>query len=97
MVDSYMLLKEEIDPLKVLRDFYKEAPFVRIFEKPVDIKSPSGTNFCDIFARRSGRKLYINSAIDNILRGASSQAVVNANLMCGYDEVLGIPVIAYVP
>ena len=97
MVDSYMLLKEEIDPLEVLRNFYKEAPFVRIFEKPVDIKSPSGTNFCDIFTRRSGKKLYVNSAIDNILRGASSQAVVNANLMCGYDEALGIPVIAYVP
>jgi N-acetyl-gamma-glutamyl-phosphate reductase len=97
MIDSYMLLKEEIDPLEVLHNFYKDAAFVRIFEKPVDIKSPSGTNFCDIFAKRDGNKLYINSAIDNILRGASSQAVVNANLMCGFEERLGIPVIAYVP
>ena len=97
MIDSYMLLKEEIEPLEVLRAFYKDRPFVRIFDKPVDIKSPSGTNFCDIFAKCNGNKLYINSAIDNILRGASSQAVVNANLMCGFEEELGIPVIAYVP
>ncbi len=97
MIDTYLLLKEEIDPMAVLRDFYEEAPFVRLFDKPVDIKSPSGTNFCDIFAKRVGQKLYINSAIDNILRGASSQAVVNANLMCGYAEGLGIPTIAYVP
>ncbi len=97
MIDSYMLLKEEIEPLEVLRAFYEDAPFVRIFDRPVDIKSPSGTNFCDIFARCDGRKLYVNSAIDNILRGASSQAVVNANLMCGFDEGMGIPVIAYVP
>ncbi len=97
MIDTYLLLKEEIDPIDILHDFYKEAPFVRIFDKPVDIKSPSGTNFCDIYAKRVDNKLYINSAIDNILRGASSQAVVNANLMCGFEETMGIPVIAYVP
>ena len=97
MVDSYMLLKTPVDPLKILRNFYADAPFVRIFDRPVDIKSPSGTNFCDIYAKCVDQKLYINSAIDNLLRGASSQAVVNANLMCGFDEGLGIPVIAYVP
>ena len=41
--------------------------------------------------------LCIFSSIDNLLRGASSQAVVNANLMCGYEENLGIPIFAYVP
>jgi N-acetyl-gamma-glutamyl-phosphate reductase len=97
LIDSYMLLKEEIDPLEVLKKFYKDSYFVRIFDNPVDIKSCSGTNFCDIFAKREGKKLYLNSAVDNILRGASSQAVVNANLMCGFDEALGIPTIAYAP
>ncbi|MEA3554449.1 MAG: N-acetyl-gamma-glutamyl-phosphate reductase, partial [Campylobacterota bacterium] len=38
-----------------------------------------------------------NSSIDNLLRGASSQAVVNANLMCGYEANTGINKIAYVP
>ena len=97
MIDGYMLLKEEIDPLKILREFYKEEKFVRIFDKPVDIKSCSGTNFCDIFAKVNGNKLYVNATVDNILRGASSQAVVNANLMCGFDEELAIPFITYAP
>ena len=98
MVDSYMLLKEEgIDPLAILKEFYKDEPFVRIFDYPVDMKSPSGTHFCDIFAKVVGKKLYLNAAIDNILRGSSSQAVANANLMFGFEESLGMPIIAYVP
>ena len=98
MVDSYMLLKDEnIDPLEILKEFYKDEKFVRIYDKPVDMKTPSGTNFCDIFAKVVGKKLYLNSTIDNILRGSSSQAVVNANIMFGFSEDLGIPTIAYVP
>ncbi len=98
MVDSYMLLKDEnIEPLKLLREFYKDEKFIRIYDKPVDMKTPSGTNFCDIFAKVVGKKLYLNSTIDNILRGSSSQAVVNANIMFGFCEDLGIPTIAYVP
>ena len=97
MIDAYMLLHEDIDPLNILREYYKDEPFIRIFDNPVDIKSCSGTNFCDIFAKREGKKLYICSVVDNILRGASSQAVANANLMCGFEESLGLPIIAYAP
>jgi len=98
MVDSYMLLKDTgVEPLEFLREFYKDEKFIRIFDAPVDMKSPSGTNFCDIFAKVDGKKLYLNSAIDNILRGSSSQAVTNANIMFGFSESLGIPTIAYVP
>lgn len=98
MTDSYMLLKDEgLDALSLLKEFYKDEKFVRIYDKPVDIKSPSGTNFCDIFAKVEGKKLYLNAAIDNILRGSSSQAVVNANIMFGLEENLGIPTISYVP
>ncbi|MCF6172409.1 MAG: N-acetyl-gamma-glutamyl-phosphate reductase [Campylobacteraceae bacterium] len=98
MIDSYMLLKEEgLKPLEILREYYKNEPNIRIYDHPIDMKSSSGTNFCDIFAKVVGKKLYINSAIDNILRGSSSQAVANANLMCGFEENLGIPIIAYVP
>ncbi len=97
LVDSYLLLKKEIEPLEVLKKYYKDEKFIRIFDKPVDVKNSSGTNFCDIFAKRDGKKLFISSSIDNLLRGASSQAVVNANLMCGFDENEGIPKIAYIP
>ncbi len=97
LIDAYMLLCEEIDPIEVLKEYYKDEPFVRVFDTPVDIKSCAGTNFCDIYAMRKGKKLYVNSSVDNILRGSSSQAVANANLMCGLDEFLALPTIAYVP
>ncbi len=97
LIDAYMLVKEKIDPIEVLKEYYKDEPFVRIFDNPVDIKTCSGTNFCDIYAQIKGNKLYVNSAVDNILRGSSSQAVANANLMCGLDESLALPIIAYVP
>jgi len=97
LVSVYATLKEDIEPLEVLKEFYKDDMFIRIREKPVDIKSTAGTHFCDIFASKNGNGLFVNSAIDNLLRGASSQAMVCANLMCGLPEGMGVPTIAYVP
>ncbi len=97
LVSVYATLKDDINVSEILESTYKDSEFVRIREKPVDIKSTAGTNFCDIFAARNGNALFITSSIDNLLRGASSQAVVNANLLCGFDEGEGIPKIAYVP
>ncbi len=97
LVSVYATLKADIDPLEVLKEAYKNDPFIRIRQKPVDIKSTAGTHFCDIYAAKNGNALFVSSAIDNLLRGASSQALAAANLMCGYDEGLGIPTIAYVP
>ncbi|NEW60954.1 N-acetyl-gamma-glutamyl-phosphate reductase [Sulfurovum sp. bin170] len=97
LVSVYGTLKEDIDPIEVLKKHYANDRFIRIREKPVDIKSTAGTHFCDIFAMKNGNALFVNSSIDNLLRGASSQALVAANLMCGFDEGVGIPMIAYVP
>ncbi len=97
LVSVYATLKEDIDPMEVLKKHYENDPFIRIRETPVDIKSTAGTHFCDIFAAKNGNALFVSSAIDNLLRGASSQALVAANLMCGYDEGMGIPTIAYIP
>jgi len=97
LVSVYGVLSEDIDPLEVLKEHYKDAPFIRIREKPVDIKSVSGTHFCDIYAQRNGNALFVSSAIDNLLRGASSQALACANLMCGLDESVGLPTISYMP
>ena len=97
LVSVYATLKEDIEPLEVLKEFYKDDAFMRVREKPVDIKSTAGTHFCDVFAAKNGNGLFVNSAIDNLLRGASSQAMVAANLMCGFPEGMGIPTIAYVP
>jgi N-acetyl-gamma-glutamyl-phosphate reductase len=97
LVDIYCTLDQDIDPIKILQEFYKDSYFVRIKQTPPDIKSTAGTNFCDIFATINNNALYISSSIDNLLRGASSQAVVNANIMYQFDEHLGINNIAYVP
>ena len=97
LVSIYATLKEDIDPIAILKEAYKDEKMVRIRENPVDIKSTAGTNFCDIYAIKNGDALIISSSIDNLLRGASSQAVVNANIMCGFESDTGINHIAYVP
>ena len=97
LVSVYATLKEEIDPMEILERAYLDERFIRLRHKPVDIKSVAGTHFCDLYAQRNGRGLFVSSAIDNLLRGASSQALAAANLMMGLDEGAGLPVIAYVP
>lgn len=93
----YATLKDDCDPLALMRSFYDNKPFVRVRNAPPHTKMTSGTNFADVYAQRNGNALVSMSAIDNLMRGASSQAVVNANIMMGLDETLGIPKIAYVP
>jgi len=98
MISSiYIQVEEGFDAEQLLREYYKDEPFVRISKNPVDMKNVAGTNFCDIYIKQKGNLLFIASAIDNLMRGASSQAVVNANLMMGLDEKAGIADIAYVP
>lgn len=93
----YLQVEGEFDALEVLKEFYKDEKYVRILDKPAQMKSVAGTNFCDIYAQRRGNTLFITSAIDNIMRGASSQAVVNANIMMHLPQTSGISDIAYVP
>ena len=93
----YIQVQKDIDAFSMLKEFYKDEPFVRISENPVDMKNVAGTNFCDIYVKQKGNILFISSAIDNLMRGASSQAVVNANIMMGLCQKTGIPTIAYVP
>ncbi|MEA1913894.1 MAG: N-acetyl-gamma-glutamyl-phosphate reductase [Campylobacterota bacterium] len=97
LVSIYATLKQDINPQEILLDAYKNENFIRVCDKPVDIKSTAGTNFCDLFAQKNDKALFVSSSIDNLLRGASSQAVVNANIMHGFDVHCGINSIAYTP
>ena len=97
MANVYIQISKEVDVQKVLREFYKDDKFVRVKEEPVELKNVVGTHFCDIYAQRNGNTVFLNSAIDNLLRGASSQALACANIICGLDENMGLPDIAYVP
>ncbi len=93
----YATLKTDCDPLALIEAFYTNKPFVRLRNAPPHTKMTSGTNFADVYATRHGKALVAMCAIDNLMRGASSQALVNANIMMGLDEGLGIPKISYVP
>jgi len=93
----YIQVEGDFDAQELLKEFYKDEKNVRISQTPVTMKNTAGTNFCDIYVKRKGNLLFISSSIDNLMRGASSQALVNANLMMGLDENMGIPNIAYVP
>ena len=97
LVSVYARLQEEINPLEILKERYKDEPFIRVRENCVQIKNVAGTHFCDVYAKADGKDLFITTAIDNLLRGASSQALANANLMFGLEESMGLPQIAYAP
>lgn len=97
LVSVYLQVDEKIDAHEVLKRFYTDEYFVRVRENPVNVKDVAGTNFCDLSVFQNGKSIFISSAIDNLLRGASSQAVANANLMSGFDEGLGLPIISYAP
>ena len=77
-----------------LRAFYRSSPMVRIHQTPnlPQIQHVVRTNFCDLGFNLSsdGKRLVIVSCLDNLLKGASGQAVQNMNLMCGWNEEEGL-------
>jgi len=97
IVNVYITLSKDIDVVQHLKEFYKDKKFVRIKDEPVELKNVVGTHFCDIYAQKNGNVVFLNSAIDNLLRGASSQALACANIICALDENMGLPDIAYAP
>ncbi len=74
------------------RDFYRNAPFVRVVEQPPQTKHTWGSNYCVIHPTIDERtnRLVVLSCIDNLVKGAAGQAVQNMNLIMGLDETLGI-------
>ena len=75
----------------IYENYYKEAPFVRFFKQKLpQLKDVVGTNFCDIGIMQSGKNIVIVGTIDNLVKGASGQAVQNMNLIMGWDETLGL-------
>ncbi len=75
---------------KLFKDFYKGAAFTHVSESPIFLKQVVNTNKCIIQLEKVGTKLVIHSIIDNLLKGASGQAVQNMNLAFGLDEKAGL-------
>jgi N-acetyl-gamma-glutamyl-phosphate reductase len=83
----------------VYAEYYANEPFVRIIETPPHTKWTSGTNACLIYPtldERTGR-LVVVSCLDNLGKGASGQAIQNANLMLGLPEANGLPTLSLYP
>lgn len=71
-------------------DFYADAAFTFAVDRDIDLKQVVNTNKALIRVAKYGDKLHIVSVIDNLLKGASGQAVQNMNIMFGFDEKLGL-------
>ena len=91
MSDVVVRLDEDLDTItKIFKDYYAAHPFVCVSDKPVYMKQVVNTNYCFLSLQKEGRKLLITSVVDNLLKGASGQAVQNMNLMFGLDEMEGL-------
>ena len=83
--------KESLSNLHQLyQAFYATHPFTVVTDQPVFLKQALNTNKCVIQLEKSGNKLVVHSVIDNLIKGASGQAVQNMNLLFGLDETAGL-------
>lgn len=78
------------EALALYRDYYADAAFTFVSERPIDLKQVVNTNKALVQPAKYGSKLHIVSVVDNLLKGASGQAVQNMNLMFGLDEREGL-------
>jgi N-acetyl-gamma-glutamyl-phosphate reductase len=100
----YATLKKDVTTASLLdlyRGFYRGEKFVRVYREGAfpNVSSVRGSNFCDIgmsVDQRTNRVIII-TAIDNLVKGASGQAVQNMNIMCNLDEARGLDIIALYP
>ena len=76
--------------LEVLRDYYRDRPFVRVVDNLPTTKQTFASNYCDLTARVIGDRVVLIGSIDNLWKGASAAAVQNFNVMYGFDETTGL-------
>jgi N-acetyl-gamma-glutamyl-phosphate reductase len=72
------------------KDFYQAAPFTTLVTQNPDLKQVVNTNKCFVYLEKHENQLFIISMIDNLLKGASGQAVQNMNLSFGLEETMGL-------
>jgi N-acetyl-gamma-glutamyl-phosphate reductase len=91
LTTAHILLSEAMDQQEaehLYQKFYQGMHFVR-YQKP-SLAAVRGSNFCDISVESEGTRVVAISAIDNLVKGASGQAIQNMNLMCGFAEDDGL-------
>jgi len=92
---------KDLNLSEFISNYYKESPFIRIRNNNIlpNVSHVKGSNFCDISFKTDKRngKLIIISCIDNLVKGASGQAVQNMNVMSGFDEKTALNIIPQYP
>lgn len=87
LVDCMLSLEDVYERYEA---FYRDAPFTHVSRTMIDMKQVVNTNKCLLHLEKEGNKLVIHSAIDNLLKGASGQAVQNMNILFGLPETTGL-------
>lgn len=82
-------LSEE-EAKNLYKDFYHNAAFTFVTDAELSVKEVVNTNKCLLSVEKHGNKIFVTSVIDNLIKGASGQAVQNMNLMFGIDEKAGL-------
>lgn len=83
--------------LDLYRDAYKGCTFVRLTTEPPSLNAVNGSNHCDVFVAVSEGRIGVIAAIDNLVKGASGQAVQNLNVMMGWNESEGLAFAGHYP
>ncbi len=78
------------DAYKLYESFYEEAAFTHLSKKEIHLKQIVNTNQCHLHLHKHEDVLLITSVIDNLIKGASGQAVQNMNLLFGFEEITGL-------
>ena len=87
----YTTIEESLeDVVAKYQDFYKDQPFITVTTTDINMKQVVQTNKCIISLMKNGRRILITSVIDNLVKGASGQAIQNMNLMFGLEESTGL-------
>ncbi|NBO57596.1 MAG: N-acetyl-gamma-glutamyl-phosphate reductase [Chitinophagia bacterium] len=86
-IDASVSIEEAND---IYKEYYKQHPFTIVSDKQISMKQVVNSNKAVIFIEKQNDKLVIHSAIDNLLKGASGQAVQNMNIMFGLDQTTGL-------
>ena len=90
-VSSVVATDHSLEEMRTIyKEFYRGHAFTFVSDDTVDLKQVVNTNKCVIGIEKEGDKLVVHTAIDNLLKGASGQAVQNMNLMFGLEEHLGL-------
>ncbi|MBI3552571.1 MAG: N-acetyl-gamma-glutamyl-phosphate reductase [Elusimicrobia bacterium] len=79
------------------QDMYGGSAFVRLVDEPPTLSAVNGSNHCDVFVTVQDGRIGVIAAIDNLIKGASGQAVQNLNVMMGWDEKLGLDFAGHYP